>query len=75
MTQHTLPSTDKAAEFLKQAVGLLSKNDKRYNFFLGEYYIYVERNDKKALSHYCLEGNTRQLSLLCHGGICNSQQL
>lgn len=42
----------KAAEFLKQAVGLLSKNDKRYNFFLGEYYIYVERNDKKALSHY-----------------------
>lgn len=42
----------KSAEFLKQAVGLLSKNDKRYNFFLGEYYIYVERNDKKALSHY-----------------------
>lgn len=42
----------KAAKFLKQAVGLLSKNDKRYNFFLGEYYIYVERNDKKALSHY-----------------------
>lgn len=42
----------KAAEFLKQAVGLLGKQDKRYNFFLGEYYIYVERNDKKALSHY-----------------------
>lgn len=42
----------KAAESLKRAVGFLDKKDKRYNFFLGEYYIYVERNDKKALNHY-----------------------
>lgn len=42
----------KAAEFLKQAVSLLDKKDIRYNFFLGEYYIYVDRNDKKALQYY-----------------------
>lgn len=41
-----------AAKYLKQAVNLLSKGDKRYDFYLGEYYIYVERNDKQALKHY-----------------------
>lgn len=41
-----------AAKYLKQAVGMLSKSDKRYDFYLGEYYIYVVRNDKQALKHY-----------------------
>lgn len=42
----------KAAEYLKQAVALLDKKDHRYHFFLGEYYIYVDRNDEKALQYY-----------------------
>lgn len=42
----------RAAAYLKQAVSLLDKKDVRYHFFLGEYYIYVDRNDKKALQYY-----------------------
>lgn len=41
-----------AANYLRQAVGMLKKDTPCYDFFLGEYYIYVERNDKLALNHY-----------------------
>ena len=31
---------------------MLRPTDSYYNFFWGEYFIYVERNDKRALEHY-----------------------
>ena len=43
---------ERANNYLKQAVTMLSPTDSYYNFFWGEYYIYVERNDKRALEHY-----------------------
>lgn len=43
---------DLAVANLRRAVALLPKDDKRYDYFLGEYYIYVDRDDKKALNHY-----------------------
>ena len=43
---------ERANTYLKQAVTMLSPTDSYYNFFWGEYYIYVERNDKRALEHY-----------------------
>ena len=43
---------EKAQQYLKAAVAYLDKNDEAYDYYMGEYYIYVERNDNKALSHY-----------------------
>ena len=43
---------ERANTYLKQAVTMLSPTDSYYNFFWGEYFIYVERNDKRALEHY-----------------------
>ena len=43
---------ERANTYLKQAVTMLRPTDSYYNFFWGEYYIYVERNDKRALEHY-----------------------
>ena len=43
---------ERANNYLKQAVTMLRPTDSYYNFFWGEYYIYVERNDKRALEHY-----------------------
>jgi hypothetical protein len=42
----------KAIGYLKKAIPLLHKNDSEYDYYMGEYYIYVERNDVKALQHY-----------------------
>ena len=42
----------RAASYLKNAVALLKPTDYFYDFFWGEYYIYVKRNDKLALEHY-----------------------
>ena len=43
-----------AADYLRQAVAMLDKNNLYRDFFLGEYYIYVDRNDCRALEHYFL---------------------
>ena len=43
---------ERANNYLKQAVTMLRPTDSYYNFFWGEYFIYVERNDKRALKHY-----------------------
>ena len=43
---------ERANNYLKQAVTMLRPTDSYYNFFWGEYFIYVERNDKRALEHY-----------------------
>ena len=43
---------DRADSYLKQAVAMLRPSDPYYDFFWGEYYIYVERNDQRALQHY-----------------------
>lgn len=37
---------------LRDAVSLLSEDNPSYNYYMGEYYIYIERNDKKALEYY-----------------------
>ncbi|WP_440422938.1 DUF6377 domain-containing protein [Prevotella merdae] len=43
---------DRADSYLKQAVAMLRPTDSYYDFFWGEYYIYVERNDRRALQYY-----------------------
>ena len=43
---------ERADSYLKQAVAMLRPSDSYYDFFWGEYYIYVERNDRRALQHY-----------------------
>lgn len=43
---------ERAESYLKQAVAMLRPTDSYYDFFWGEYYIYVERNDQRALQHY-----------------------
>ena len=43
---------ERADSYLKQAVAMLRPSDPYYDFFWGEYYIYVERNDQRALQHY-----------------------
>lgn len=43
---------ERANNYLKQAVTMLRPTDSYYNFFWGEYFIYVERNDKRAREHY-----------------------
>lgn len=43
---------NRADSYLKQAVAMLRPSDSYYDFFWGEYYIYVERNDQRALQHY-----------------------
>ena len=43
---------ERADSYLKQAVAMLRPTDSYYDFFWGEYYIYVERNDQRALLHY-----------------------
>lgn len=42
----------KAAQYLKEAVAMLSKDDPCYNYFMGEYYIQVRHDDKLAMRHY-----------------------
>lgn len=42
----------RAADYLRQAVGTLRPDNPEYDFYMGEYFIYVERNDSAALAHY-----------------------
>ena len=42
----------RAREFLKQAMPFLEPTMPFWDYYHGEYYIYVERNDKKALYYY-----------------------
>lgn len=41
-----------ATAYLRKAIANLSHNDNEYDYYMGEYYIYVERDDRKALKHY-----------------------
>lgn len=43
---------DIAIDNLRKAIPHLQPSDDRYDYFMGEYYIYAERNDEKALHHY-----------------------
>ena len=42
----------RAADYLRTAMTLISPDDPYYVFYLGEYYVYVDRNDRKALDCY-----------------------
>ncbi len=41
-----------AVSYLRQAVGMLHKGDKLYDFFQGEYYTHGVHNSRLALKHY-----------------------
>ncbi len=43
---------DRASGYLKAAVALMDKNNPVYDYYMGEYHIYIERDDEKALAHY-----------------------
>lgn len=43
---------DIAAASLQKAIPYLTRDMAEYDFYHGEYYIYVERNDQKALRYY-----------------------
>lgn len=41
-----------AKGYLRKAIGFLDKNAPAYNYYMGEYYIYIDHNDTKALDFY-----------------------
>lgn len=49
---HAPEYRNRAAGYLRKAIALLDKRNPNYDYYMGEYYIYVERNDKKAMEHY-----------------------
>ena len=38
--------------YLKTAIANIDKNNAAYDFYMGEYYVYVDKDDDKALKHY-----------------------
>ena len=43
---------EKSNTYLKKAVANIDKNSEAYDYYMGEYYVYVEKDDNKALKHY-----------------------
>ncbi|MGM9842267.1 MAG: DUF6377 domain-containing protein [Candidatus Limisoma sp.] len=43
---------ERAISYLKKAVENIDKNDEAYDYYMGEYYVYADKNDDKALQHY-----------------------
>ncbi len=43
---------ERAISYLKKAVEIIDKNDEAYDYYMGEYYVYADKNDDKALQHY-----------------------
>ena len=41
-----------AKGYLRKAMGFLDKADPAYNYYMGEYYIYIDNDDTKALDFY-----------------------
>ena len=38
--------------YLKTAIANIDKNNAAYDYYMGEYYVYVDKDDDKALKHY-----------------------
>ena len=43
---------EKSNACLKKAVDIIDKNSEAYDYYMGEYHVYVDKDDNKALKHY-----------------------
>ena len=43
---------ERAVSYLKKAVEVIDKNNEAYDYYMGEYYVYADKDDNKALQHY-----------------------
>ena len=43
---------ERSNAYLKTAIANIDKNNAAYDFYMGEYYVYVDKDDDKALKHY-----------------------
>ncbi|MGM9834094.1 MAG: DUF6377 domain-containing protein [Candidatus Limisoma sp.] len=43
---------ERAISYLKKAVETIDKNDEAYDYYMGEYHVYADKDDDKALQHY-----------------------
>ena len=42
----------RSIDYMKKAMANIDKHNEAYHYYMGEYYVYVDKNDKKALQHY-----------------------
>ena len=66
---------ERSNAYLKTAIANIDKNNAAYDYYMGEYYVYVDKDDDKALKHYfrTLKKKRHDIKSICHGIICNSQ--
>lgn len=43
---------ERSNAYLKTAIANIDKNNAAYDYYMGEYYVYVDKDDEKALKHY-----------------------
>ena len=43
---------ERSNAYLKTAIANIDKNNAAYDYYMGEYYVYVDKDDDKALKHY-----------------------
>ena len=51
---------ERSNAYLKTAIANIDKNNAAYDYYMGEYHVYIDKDDDKALKHYfrTLEKNT-----------------
>lgn len=51
---------ERSNAYLKTAIANIDKNNAAYDYYMGEYFVYIDKDDDKALKHYfrTLEKNT-----------------
>ena len=43
---------ERSNAYLKTAIANIDKNNATYDYYMGEYYVYIDKDDDKALKHY-----------------------
>ena len=43
---------ERSNAYLKNAIANIDKNNAAYDYYMGEYYVYIDKDDDKALEHY-----------------------
>ena len=43
---------ERSNAYLKTAIANIDKNNAAYDYYMGEYYVYIDKDDEKALKHY-----------------------
>ena len=43
---------ERSNAYLKNAIANIDKNNAAYDYYMGEYYVYIDKDDDKALKHY-----------------------